>query len=259
MTLIAALPMYDLPELQIATDQLWAAIAKRLKSEGIKAPTQLLRGPALDSIWLNKNLLLAQTCGYPLVTSLAGKVAYLATPCYDAPGCDGPRYCSAIIVRAADPASTLAELRGRRCAINTPDSNSGMNLLRAAIAPIANGKPFFAETTLTGSHAASIAAIASNEADIAAIDCITWAHLQTHRPDLTRPLKILAWTQQTPGLPLITSTQTPAATRVALLAALTEITIAPDLAPTRTALRLTGFVQLPSNAYDIIKTLDQIP
>lgn len=42
---------------------------------------------------------------------------------------------SAIVVRADHPAETLAELRGSRWVVNEAASNSGMNLLRAAVAP----------------------------------------------------------------------------------------------------------------------------
>ena len=43
---------------------------------------------------------------------------------------------------AVDADITLADLKGRRCAVNQIDSNSGMNLLRAAIAPLADGTAF---------------------------------------------------------------------------------------------------------------------
>ena len=102
---------------------------------GIAAPDVLARGQALGEIWTDPRLLLAQTCGYPLVTTLKDRVAVLATPCYDAPGCTGPSYRSAVIVRASEHASGLSNMRGRICAMNGPESNSGMNLLRAAVAP----------------------------------------------------------------------------------------------------------------------------
>ena len=54
----------------------------------------------------------SQACGYPLITSLAGKVSLLATPCYDAPGCEGPDYCSLVIVRGDAPWMSFEELRG---------------------------------------------------------------------------------------------------------------------------------------------------
>ena len=36
LTAVASLPMYDLPELQAANDELWRAIAERLRAVGFK-------------------------------------------------------------------------------------------------------------------------------------------------------------------------------------------------------------------------------
>jgi len=245
--------MYDFEELRPATDALWQAIAARLTDRGVAAPAALTRGVPLDDVWTDPALLLAQTCGYPLVTTLAGKVALLATPRYDAPGCEGTLYRSAIIVRATDPAASLADLRGRRCAVNTADSNSGMNLLRAAIAPLAGGQAqFFGAILTTGGHAASISAVAGDLADVAAIDCITWAHIQRLRPSETRGLRVLGWTEATPGLPLITSRLTDAPTRRALMAALHDVARDPALASVRSDLRLAGFEALTLGDYESI-------
>ncbi len=253
MTHIAALPMYDLPELQSATDQLWGAIAKRLP----QAPKTLTRSTNLQKLLLDQDLLLAQTCGYPLVTSLAGKVQYLTTPCYDATGCEGPLYRSAIIVHIDDPAGSLSVLRGKICAINAADSNSGMNLLRAEIAPLATpGEKFFARILTTGSHASSVEAVADGLADVAAIDCVTWAHLQQSRSTATRDVRLLGWTRSSPGLPLITSLHADDAARNALLQALDDVIADPTLAPVRAALRLENFVSLPLSAYDSILQLE---
>jgi ABC-type phosphate/phosphonate transport system substrate-binding protein len=255
---VASLPMYDLPELESATDSLWSVIAAKLIPRGIDAPKSLTRGAKLDKIWTDPDLLLAQTCGYPLVTSLAGKVQLLATPCYDATGCEGPLYRSAIIVHRDDTANTLSVQRGKICAINTTDSNSGMNLLRAEIAPLAqDGEKFFARILVTGSHASSVEAVADGHADIAAIDCITYAHLQQKRPAATREVRLLGWTKSTPGLPFITSLHTSETTRRALIEILHEVAADPGLAPIRTMLGLERFVELPLSAYGTILQLER--
>ena len=237
--------MYDLPELRAATDALWAAVAARLRQRGVAAPDALTRGADLAALWTDDRLLLGQTCGYPLVTSLAGRVAVIATPCYLAEGCDGALYRSALVVRADDGAAHLADLRGRRCAVNQAESNSGMNVLRAAVAPLARvAARFFAETVTTGAHAASVVAVAEGAADVAAIDCVTWAHLQRFRPGPAGRLRVLAWTEATPGLPLITALATPDGTRRALAGALDDVAADPALAETRAALLLGGFAHV---------------
>ncbi len=255
---IAAFPMYDLPELQPATDALWNAIAARLRTRGVAAPDALCRGTDLAAIWTDPSLLLGQTCGYPLMTSLASKVRVIATPCYLAEGCDGLFYRSAIVVRRTDQAASLADLRGGRCAVNDAASNSGMNVLRAAIAPLAAGAPrYFSDMVVTGAHAASVAAVADGQADVAAIDCITWAHLQRWRPEAAGKLRVLAWTEATPGLPLITATATTDAVFRALAAALDDVAADPALADARAALLLGGFVQVAQEAYRRVVELEQ--
>jgi ABC-type phosphate/phosphonate transport system substrate-binding protein len=249
---IAALPMYDFPELRWATDAVWAAIAARVPG----APAALERSREIDDVWTDPDLLLAQTCGYPLMTSLAGRVRLLATPRYRAEGCDGPNYRSAVIVRAGDPAATLADLRGRRCAVNGTGSNSGMNVLRAAIAPLATNGRFFDQVAITGSHEASIEAVAQNIADIAAIDCITWAQLQRLRPDSVAGLRVLDWTEASPGLPLITSEHTSAHALSRLANALLDLNADQTLAPALAALLIDGFEILPLQAYAAILDLE---
>jgi ABC-type phosphate/phosphonate transport system substrate-binding protein len=241
---VASLAMYDLGELHAANDALWAAVARR-----VDAPIALTRGVELMSVWTDPGLLLAQTCGYPLVTSLDGRVRYLGTPCYDVPGCEGPNYRSALIVRAADRATHLRDLRGGNCAINDLASNSGMNVLRAEIAPLAEGGRFFGDTLLTGSHAASAEAVARGQADLASIDCVTWAHLQRYRPPITDQLRVLSWTVATPGLPFITSIHTDVNTVEILRDAL-------EAEGKSATLRLDGFQRLPLSAYDAILRLE---
>jgi ABC-type phosphate/phosphonate transport system substrate-binding protein len=250
--------MYDLPELEAANDALWASIAERLVAQGVEAvPERLTRGGALEAIWTDPRLLLAQTCGYPLVASLGERVRVVATPRYGAQGCDGALYRSAIVVRAGDPARDVADLRGRRAAVNDLASNSGMNLFRAEIAPLANGPSFFAAVTITGAHAASVEAVAAGEADVAAIDCITWAQLQRLRPRTTTALRVLSWTTATPGLPLIAAATTDAAVVAALRKALADVAVDPALAAVRAALLLDGFETLPGGDYQAILALER--
>lgn len=197
---VASLGMYDEAPLAAANDALWAAIAARLAG----APARLTRDRGLEAIWTDPRLLLAQTCGWPLATRLAGRVALLATPCYALPGCAGATHRAFVVVRADDPARRLADLRGRRLALNGWDSNTGMNLLRALLAPLAGGTRMFSAIAVTGSHRASLEAVARGRADLAAVDCVTFGLLQRHRPQAVAGLRRLAETSPSPGLPLIT-------------------------------------------------------
>jgi ABC-type phosphate/phosphonate transport system substrate-binding protein len=251
--------MYDLPELHEANDALWAAIVARLRARNVfDAPDRLTRDVTPEALWSDPDLVLAQTCGYPLATRLEGRVRVVATPRYRARGCEGADYRSAVVVRLDSPASSLDELRASRCAVNDLASNSGMNLLRAEIAPLAGGKPFFKSVILTGSHLASAEAVAQNEADVAAIDCVTWAHLQRWRPGLTAGLRVLTWTVRNPGLPLITSLGTSPSQLAALRAVLDEAAADPALAEVRRTLLLDGFSLVPVEHYRAALRLQDI-
>ena len=127
---IAALPMYDWPEIRAETDALWAALRDRLRAAGVEAPETLARRnadlPAVPGgirdasgaiiaadpatlppdeldfavLWRHPRLLLGQTCWGPMETGLAPFVEVLGQPSYDGiPGGAGPDYSSAIVVR----------------------------------------------------------------------------------------------------------------------------------------------------------------
>ena len=250
---IAALPMYDLPGLEAANDALWRAVTARLTADGTEGvPPTLSRTIPVAALWPHPQLLLAQSCGYPLVTSLRGVVKVVATPRYRALGCQGSLYRSTIVVAATNPVATLAELRGTRCAANDPASNSGMNLLRAMIAPLAAGGRFFRSVQWSGSHRESLAMIVRDEADIAAIDCVTFEHLRTLEPALVAAVRVIGWSDASPGLPLVTAAGTDDRTLAALQTALADIVTDRAVAPTLDTLLIDGFDVLSCDAYQSV-------
>ncbi len=253
---IACLPMYDFPPLREAHDALWASLAARLAAAGVAAvPPALTRLADHVESWLHPGLLLGQACEYPLATRYDGRLRLVASPRYTAEGCEGGRYRSAVVVRAADPAAGLLDLRERRCAVNEPDSNSGMNLLRAALAPLAGGARFFSAVTLTGSHLASATAVADGRADLAAIDCVSLAHFRRLYPALTSQLRILAWTPSSPSLPLITAATTDERTLASLREALADVGADPALQAVRERLLLDGFNVAPDASLHEVRDL----
>jgi ABC-type phosphate/phosphonate transport system substrate-binding protein len=255
---VAALPMYDLPEVHVANDALWRTVAAYLTDAGIlDVPMCLTRIGSPEALWCDPCLLLAQSCGYPLVTSLRGAVKVVATPHYRAPGCEGPFYRSAIVVAATNPATSLAELRGSLCVANEPTSNSGVNLLRAAIAPLAGGRRFFRHVLWSGSHWASLAMIVNGEADVAAIDCVTLELIRKTAPALVAAVRVLAWSEASPGLPLITATATDEGTVEILRAALANVASDPTVAPALDALLIGGFDVLSPDAYEPVLSLER--
>ena len=254
---IAALPMYDFPQLREAHDRLWEALAQRLEGSGVgTVPRGLTRNLGHRETWLHPGLLFGQACEYPVAKSFAQQLTIVATPRYDAPGCSGASYRSAIVVRAAESVTSLEELRNRRGVMNEPDSNSGMNLFRAALAPLAGGARFFQSVLISGSHRASLELVAAGEADVTAIDCITLAHLRRFATHLASQLKVIDWTPASPCLPYVTSHRTDRETLVRLRSAITDVLADPELAPVRELLFLVGVDLKPDTSFRRVRALE---
>lgn len=255
---IAALPMYDFPELRDAHDEFWAGVADRLDSVGLsKVPRQLARGLSHFDVWAHPQLLFAQGCEYPLAKSYAERVRLLATPVYGAAGCAGGWYRSAIVVQAGEPGATLADFRGRRCVVNELNSNSGMNLLRAAVAPLAGGARFFESVAVSGSHRASLEWVGSGAADVAAVDCVSFAHFGRLYPALVGAVRVLGWTASSPALPYITARSADQATVHALRSALADVFGDAGLAAARERLLLTGVDLQPAQGFEEVLRLER--
>lgn len=250
MTLpVASLGMYDHPGQRAANDALWSAVADRLRRQGIAAPAALDRDRPVEAIWRDPALLLAQCCGYPLVADRDLALRVVAMPHYAFPGGTPGHHFSRILVRADDSAATLADLAGRTAAINAPLSNTGANLLRAAVAKIAPAERFFAATRITGSHRASVAAVSEGLADVAAIDAVTHAVLTRDEPQALTGLRQIATTPLAPNLPFVTARTTPRSVVVALRDALHGAMRDPALASARDKLFLSAIVPASVHRY----------
>lgn len=234
--------MYDMAPLRAEFDAWYGRILARLAD----ARLDVAMAGAADRL---AERLLWQTCGYPLTHDLHGWVRLVATPVYRAEGCEGAGYRSAIVVRTDDRARGLADLRGRIAAVNGWDSQSGMSALRHAVAPMARDGRFFGEVMLSGRHAASCAAVRDGAADVAAIDCVTWALLNRHDPYAVDGLRVLAWSEPAPGLPWVTRFQADAGLIETLRHALA--------APAPPALLIERFETLPYGAYERILALER--
>jgi ABC-type phosphate/phosphonate transport system substrate-binding protein len=208
----AMFPMYDWPEEHAVVDRRWAAFRDALRMLGIQAPDKVDRSLTGLEGWLSPDLLIGETCTYPLETSLRGKVRYVATPARKAPGCERPGfYRSAIIMRGAGPDAAVpghagAELPGwdtaAVLAFNGMDSMSGFHALSRDC--MQAGRDFPAIRLETGSHRASVSAVASGLADIAAIDCFSFQLARTHDPAAMQ-VRIAGWAAERPALPLVTA------------------------------------------------------
>ena len=253
---VVALGMYDLPELRAATDAWWTAIARALRAEGVPGvPESLDRSRPYHEVWRDPALLLTQTCGYPLTHGFADALTAVAVPTYAAEGCGPGRYSSAFLVRDDDPAGDLADLRGRRATANGPDSQSGCNVLRSAVAPLADAGRFFSEVVWAGAHRRSLAAVRTGTADVAAIDAVTFALLSRHAPAETRGVRVLGWSESAPALPYAVRRGIDAGTRARIAAALLRAAADPNAAAAREALLIAGLSPVDDAAYTVMPAM----
>ncbi len=254
------LPMYDWPEVRGATARLEHALQSALTETLDLAPEDIRPWPGdlpLHEAWQHPDVLLTQTCGYPLTHLLKDKVAPVGVPHYSAEGCEGPAYCSRIIVAASSAHETLADLRGGRAVFNGSDSQSGYNAFRHAVSGIAGGKPFFGCVTASGSHLASVKAVAARVADAACIDSVCWWLVVREMPELAKRVRPIAQTACVPGLPLITSRRFPEPERVAIAETVAKVLAAPETQESRERLGIRGFSRVSAADYAGILLMEQ--
>ncbi|ESZ52086.1 phosphate/phosphite/phosphonate ABC transporter substrate-binding protein [Mesorhizobium sp. RSR565B] len=259
--LVAALPMYDWPEVRGEVDAQWAALRDAFRHKGVDGPQTIVRrngdlppvpggihdaegrliapDPAtlppdeLDhhQLWLHPALLFAQTCWGPMELGLSKHVQVVGQPSYDAyEGGEGELYSSALVMRtgegpeARSPADGKASLpldlmRGKRFTYNSLDSMSGIIALARDLQAAGESLDIFSSRSESGGHRGSIVAVAEGKADIAAIDCESWALAQRFEP-AANAVKVVGWTARRKGLPYITARTTPEKTLKALREAL---------------------------------------
>lgn len=247
--------MYDWPE--VATDTrcleaaLEAEVLTRLSVSGAAA-TPWPKDLDLFGRWRDPGLMLSQSCGYPLMTELHGAVVPVLTPHYAVRGCNGPYYRSILLARRDEGAASLKDMAGRRAAINGRDSQSGYNAFRHAVAAIAAPGPFFQDVIETGSHLASLRAVAGGKADVCSIDPVCWALAQRHHGEMAERLVPIGMTAAAPGLPFVTSAARSAGEIAAIRAAALSVLSASDLQDVRDRLFLNGCSVLATDSYSII-------
>lgn len=243
--MIASLPMYDTVQTRAANDRFWAEIRSAIGA----GPVQLDRESDPHRTWEDPELLLSQTCGMPYRTTLHGRVQLVGTPDYGLTGCPPGYYKSVLVVRADDPRGLLTDFDGATLARNDARSQSGWAAVENHLRDSRSGFGFDGHTIETGSHLNSIRAVAKGQAEIAAIDAVTWALLSRDTSE-AEGVRVLASTTPTPGLPFITSLSQDAA---ALLRSV-QSALAKLSAEDRRCLMLRDIIAIPEAAYLAVPT-----
>lgn len=245
--MIAALGMYDRPEMQVANDRLWALIRDGLRDAGMAAPQTLTRGAAAYGPgWTAPDLVLSQTCGYPFRAQLHGKVALIGTPDYGVDGCAPGYYRSVLVARSDDTRAVTTDFDGAAFAFNEDMSQSGWAAPQTCAQDLSITLP---PHLRSGGHLLSARAVAEGRADIAAIDAVTWA-LITRFEGFATGLKVVGQTAPTPGLPYIAALGSDTETLFSAISAAIAALPRTD----RDVLRLHGLVRIDPANYLAIAT-----
>ena len=206
----------DMPPLR---DGIRNAAGQRIAADPATLPPNVLD---LATLWRHPRLLLAQACWGPMELGLAQDVQVVGQPDYSLfEGGKGALYSSAIVMRrtGADvPAEDrpppgdgrvdipLDLLAGGRLAFNARDSMSGWLALSRDLAALGAGLGVFSAEQETGGHRRSMIAVAQGYADVAALDCRSWALARRFEP-AAQELRVVGWTAWRKGLPMVTSTR----------------------------------------------------
>ena len=249
----ASLPMYDFPEFRKASDAWWQGIARHLKQAGIdQVPERLLHDVPVKQLWQHPNLLLSQCCGFDVVYGLKDTLSVLLITDWEAEGCSTGHYSSWIVVHEDSPHQDITDLYGHTAVINGPESHSGMHSLFAKVQPYSMDGQFFKQVDISGAHVSSLDAIIERRADVAAIDCVTYALLKQYRPHALNGIRIIGQTDEAPAHPYVTSSAASPDTIIRMQSALEAAFNDADLDSARDAMLLKQGLFNRSNDYQSI-------
>ncbi|GLK88892.1 phosphate/phosphite/phosphonate ABC transporter substrate-binding protein [Pseudomonas turukhanskensis] len=206
----AELLMYPAPEPVRQASEQWLTRTLAL----LDAERLPWAGSDVHALFRTPELLLTQTCGYPLMTQLRGQVRLVGRPDFDLPHSHNGEHCSLLLVREDETRNSLPALRGCRGAANSLDSNTGMNLLRHALAPWQQDGRYFSSLELSGSHRQSLAWLREGRVDLIAVDCVTFAYLALYAAEEVTGLRLLQTSAPSPTLPYITAADEQQAQRI---------------------------------------------
>ena len=142
-------------------------------------------------------------CGITFATAPEGRYRYLATMVADSPELPAGYYDSLLVTSARGGLSSPSDFDpARHCAvINETGSFSG-NLTFAAHMQAAHGISL-GDVMRSGAHLKSIAMVASGEADLAAIDRISFSLARHAAPDDVQGVSVIGRTASHPGIAFV--------------------------------------------------------
>jgi len=226
---IASLAMYPFDHLRPSWDQLWDGVRSRLSFDVPSLDWDL----DVEVAARRDDLVLGQTCGWPLATGMISGVDVVGTFDCDVEGADDGVYQSVIVSTVDASVESILGRADLRVAANTPDSLSGWISLRAvALAHDA----LVDNVEWTGSHAKSLLALQSGRCNLASIDAVSWAHLAP------QGLFVVGHGPSIPCLPLVTARSSGPGVRDELRQSIIDAVADPSLSGVCATLKIRRFL-----------------
>ena len=242
---IASLAMYPFVAIRPDQERLWNAVRARLSFEAPDLDWTIEH----DEACRRDDLLIGQTCGWPLITDLASRVRVVGTFDCDVDGAADGTYYSLLVSGDPEPLIEILHRPGLKVAANSSDSLSGWVSLYSVA--VSHGVRLDA-VEWTGSHASSVEAVRVGRADLAAIDSVSWTHLDT------TGLSVVGRGPRIPCLPLVTSLRSTETVVSELRRGFAAAVSDPSMATTCASLRIRGFLDRELADYRSVSTLMQI-
>jgi ABC-type phosphate/phosphonate transport system substrate-binding protein len=242
---IASLAMYPFTQLRPAHERLWDGVRARLSFPAPPLDWEL--DPLVAC--RREDLLLGQTCGWPLVTELASSVRVVGTFDYDVDGAVDGTYRSMLVSGTDQSLEDILRRSDLRVAANSLDSLSGWISLRAVA--VDHGVRLD-DVEWTGAHVASVEALRRGRVHVAAIDAVSLAHLGGEG------LFVVGRGPRIPCLPLVASGSSSDEMVDELRAALTAAVRDPALADACATLKIRDFVVRDLTDYEGLSELAEL-
>lgn len=222
--------MYPFPGAIDAYEAFWRDVAARVAW----LPRDLWWTDDVQASWIDPEVVVSQACGWPVATTLAGRVRVVGAFEYDVPVAEGHRYRSILI---ATRAGALIEFEGARAAVNGEDSLSGWVSLQRALGVTPT------DVVWTGAHKQSLIALQRGDAEIACIDSVSLAHIRRDHPELLERLHTVGVGPLIPSHAIVLAATASDEQVDELRGAFAAVTAPPELF-------IRSFIPLGNEAYD---------
>ncbi len=169
-----------------------------------------------------------------------------------------PEYYSYVIAPASSPATSLASLKGATFAYADPESNTGCLVPRFMVTDMGeNPGEFFGKTFFTYGHDNSIKAVATGEADGAAVDSLIWDYADATGSAFTKKTKIVQRSQAFAIPPVVARPGLDDATFAAVQKAFLGAHEDPEGKALLDKMKIERFTTIDDSAYDSIREMSK--